>query len=888
ALIKQEVNNRVRLIQLRKSQVENILKVTLKDRVYAAHQIALNIYKENIESKTPDEIEKMIKDALRPIRFDNGQGYYFAGSMDGIEILYPVLPEVEGKNVINLQDSKGNFVMQDEIKVINESNEGFVTHYWFKPGDDLDISFPKISFIKYFKPLKWYLGTGSYLDEAKTQIQHNLVSRLAEHRFGIDGYFFGSTYKGDPLFSNGKITVGQDNLCNLTDPNGVKLIQEQRKAVENQNGGFVKYSWHKLNKSTPSPKISFVIGIPEWEWIVGAGFYTDVIDKTMTDKQAVMEAHLKDQVIRSLFVLIILLILIWLWSKRILKQIQKSINIFSSFLKKASTDSVTIDPDQLELQEFREIAVLTNTMLKNRIAAEEAMRESEEKFRSMYESTQTGIAIVSLDFKIKQANNAYCNMLGYSENELIGKTLKEITYPDDLPKNIEKQEKLGKGELGSFQMEKRFIHKTGKTVYGILSATLIRDKNRNPNYFLGNVIDITIRKGAEKTKIELEEKLKQAQKMEAIGSLAGGIAHDFNNVLFSIIGFTELTIADMLKDGQNKSNLDQILIAANRAKEMVQHILAFSRQTKTEKKPVKIQSIIEEVVKLLKTSIPSTIELKVNIDKNCMPIFADTVQIHQVIMNLATNASHAMRKKGGVMKFTLKQKKISSDDLIRYPDLHTGTYVKLTVKDTGHGMSSEVMGKIFNPYFTTKKVGEGTGMGLSVVHGIILDHDGDVVAESKPGKGAIFHIFLPIADKINSIEQHSTSSELIPRGRENILLVDDDEQIADMTEQLISRLGYHVVSYTDSQKALEAFKKEPDKFDLVITDMTMPNITGTELAVKLLKIKPDIQIILCSGYSELIDKETAQAMGIKAYIAKPIALKEIAQAIRKILDKEKS
>ena len=762
-IIKREVLNRVNLIKLRKAQAEDRLKQAIKDRVYTAHQIASNIYQKNIGSKTPDEIGQIIKEALRPIRFDNGQGYYFAGSMNGIDVLYPVKPEVEGKNLIDLQDAKGNFVMQDEIEIINKYNEGFVTHYWPKPGNNPDKSFPKISFVKYFKPLNWYLGTGSYLDEAKHYIQHELLTRLAEHRFGIDGYFFGSTYKGDSLFSNGKVTLGQGNLWDLTDPDGVKIIQAQRKAVENKDGGFIYYSWHKLNTSPPSPKISFVIGLPDWEWMLGAGFYTDFINKAMAEKKAAMESHFKKQVIRSIFILTVLLALIWFWSKRILKQIQKSIDIFSSFLKKASTDSITIDPDQLELQEFREIAILTNEMLTNRLQAE-------------------------------------------------------------------------------------------------------------------------------KTKKELEEKLQQAQKMEAIGSLAGGIAHDFNNVLFSIIGFTELTIADMPKDDQNQSNLDQVLVAANRAKEMVQQILAFSRQTKTEKKPVKIQSIIKEVVKLLKSSIPSTIEIKVSIDKNCNPVFADPGQIHQIIMNLATNAAHAMKEKGGVMEFILKQQKILLEDLSIYPNLHTGTYIKLIVKDTGYGIHSEIIDKIFDPYFTTKKVGEGTGMGLSVVHEIISDHDGEIIVKTKPEKGTAFHIFLPTIEKTTSInqdlEQDITSPDPIPTGTENILFVDDDAQIAIMTEKILSRLGYHVTLHTDSRKALETFKKNPDKFDVIITDMTMPKMTGTELATKLFKIKPDVQIILCSGHSDLIDKQIARSMGIKEYITKPITLKQIAETIRRVLTKE--
>ncbi len=884
-LIKSAVYDRVKLIQHRRSQEEEVLKSQLKNRIDTAYNIAFNIYQNNI-GKPREQIGRIIKKTLRSIRFDNGKGCYFAGSMDGIAILYPTHPELEGTNMINLKDSYGNFVIQDKIKIIKESSQGFVTHYWPKPGGNPEKPSPKISFIKYFKPLKWYLATDTYLDKAKNQIQRKLVERLAEHRFGINGYFFGTTYNGDPLFYNGKVTLGQGNIWELTDPDGIKIIQEQRKAVNNKGGGFVKYSWPKLNSSTPLPKISFILGVPEWDWMIGAGFYTDDIDKIIAAKRTMMESHLKKQIIRSVLTLALLILLILLWSKNITKQIQNEVDVFSSCLKKANTDSIIINIDQIKLEEFKKIAFLTNEMLKYMIRAEEAMQESEEKFRRMYESTQIGIAIVSLDFKILQANKAYCNMLGYSENELTGKTIQDITCKDDLPENIDQQKQLGQGKIATFQMEKRFIHKNGNTIHGILSASLIKNQNNKPLYFLGSVVDITDKIKAETTKNDLENKLQHAQKMEAIGSLAGGIAHDFNNILFSIIGFTELTLENLSEQSMEKNNLNQVLIAANRAKEMVQHILAFSRKTDSVKQAVKIQSILKEVLKLLKSSIPSTIEIKKNIDDKCGYVIADPVQIHQVIMNLATNAFHAMKDNGGIMEFIINQENITIDDLAMHPNLEPGNYIAIIVKDTGKGINDEIIDKIFNPYFTTKRTGEGTGMGLSVVHGIVLDHGGDILVKSEPGKGSTFKIILPIAEKIKEIKHDIKPSKNDIEGTENILIIDDEKQIVDMTSQLLQRLGYNVTPYTDSVKALETFKKDPDQFDVIITDVTMPKLTGIELAAELFKIKPDVKIILCSGYSDLIDKETALATGIKIYMTKPVTQKDIAKNIRKILQQE--
>ncbi|MBW2569788.1 MAG: response regulator [Deltaproteobacteria bacterium] len=384
----------------------------------------------------------------------------------------------------------------------------------------------------------------------------------------------------------------------------------------------------------------------------------------------------------------------------------------------------------------------------------------------------------------------------------------------------------------------------------------------------------------------MKKRLIQSQKMESIGTLAGGIAHDFNNALFSIMGYTDLTMDDVPEGSHAQSNLKEVLIAANRAKDMIQQILTFSRQSETEKKPVKVQSVVKETIKLLRTSIPTTIEIRQNIDEDCKPVMADPTQIHQVVMNLGTNAYHAMREKGGVLAIDVAEEKISMDDSASYPDLHPGTYIKLTVSDTGHGMDKAVMDKIFDPYFTTKPVGQGTGMGLSTIHGIVKSHGGDIKVYSEPGKGTAFHIYFPLIET-KPVEPEIVSTGPIRKGSESILLVDDEEQIVFMVKQTLERLGYQVTIRTSSLDALEAFRAGPDKFDLVITDMTMPNMTGVQLAPKLLEIRSDIPIILCTGFSEITDANKAKALGIREFLMKPIVRDQIARTIRKVLDEGK-
>ena len=380
-----------------------------------------------------------------------------------------------------------------------------------------------------------------------------------------------------------------------------------------------------------------------------------------------------------------------------------------------------------------------------------------------------------------------------------------------------------------------------------------------------------------------ERQLQQVMKLQAIGTLAGGIAHDFNNILFPIVGYTELTMDDIPEDSQARQNLEEILKATNRAKELVQQILTFSRQNGQERKPLKVQSLIKEAVKLLRATIPSSIEIECNVDEFCGLVKGDPTQIHQIIMNLCTNAYHAMQETGGKLEVSLKEIDISYEQSVERVGMKVGKHIELLVKDSGHGMNPQVIERIFEPYYTTKEQGKGTGLGLSVIHGIVKNHGGDITVSSQPGKGSSFKVYMPIIDEVE--EETQTDEPLIEiNGKERILLIDDEHQIIDIERQILERLGYTVTSTTDSQEALEEFAAQPDHFDLVITDMTMPKMTGDQLAQRMMDIKPQIPVILCTGFNETISEEKALAMGIDKFVMKPVVKEELASTIRKVLD----
>jgi len=395
--------------------------------------------------------------------------------------------------------------------------------------------------------------------------------------------------------------------------------------------------------------------------------------------------------------------------------------------------------------------------------------------------------------------------------------------------------------------------------------------------------EIHERELAEKEKANLQKQLQQAQKMESIGTLAGGIAHDFNNILYPIIGFTELTLFEVPEDSLAQKNLQEIHIAAKRAKDLVQQILRFSRMETPGFKPIKMQEIIQELLSLLRASIPTTIDINLDIDDQCGPISGDPTQIHQLIINLCTNAFQAMEKTGGSLELILREHDRISDNFIKERNLAHNQYVVLTIQDNGPGITPAVMERMFDPYYTTKEQGKGTGLGLSVVHGIVKSHGGDICVESTPGKGARFQVYLPLVREDIETEVFQPDT-VIANGTERILVVDDEEQILAMVKQMLSRFGYHVETCNSSREALNLFRFNPHKFDLIITDMTMPKMTGFELSKKIKSIKPLIPIILCTGFSEGITKEELKTAGIDGLIMKPVVRKDLVKMIRDILD----
>jgi len=514
----------------------------------------------------------------------------------------------------------------------------------------------------------------------------------------------------------------------------------------------------------------------------------------------------------------------------------------------------------------------------------EKLSKSERKYRQLVEALRDNYFFFTHEINcfFKYISPSIQNVLGYTQEEF------QKNYKNFLTQNSINNKFLTiiENNITNAKQEKYEIeicHKNGTAKRLYISEEPILNKNGKIFSVEGIAQDITQQIIAQKELERTKERLQQAQKIEAIGTLAGGIAHDFNNILTPIFGYTEM-IKKKLPEGSKEWNQAQtILSAAHRARDLVRQILTFSRQNNQEKKSLRLQLVIQEVIKFLNSTIPKNITIKTNIDKNCNPIYACPIQMHQVIMNLCTNAYQAMRETGGIMAISLSELEICSENFIIDIDLGIGKYLRLEVSDTGIGIEKKNLKRIFEPYYTTKSRFEGTGLGMSVIHGIVKNHNGHISVYSEPGIGSTFHIYLPVVEK--KVRTNKTKlTENIEGGTERVLLIDDDEVIAELEKKQLESLGYNVTAITSSLKAFEIFNSSPDNFDIIITDMNMPDMSGSELAQRILKIRPNMPILILTGFSELIDKEISISMGIKEYIMKPFTKMKLAKTLRKVLD----
>ena len=545
---------------------------------------------------------------------------------------------------------------------------------------------------------------------------------------------------------------------------------------------------------------------------------------------------------------------------------------------------------------------------------EQALEKSEERLKLALEASRQAVWDWNLVTKVVEWSERAKTLFGFEpEAEVTYDQFLERVQPDD-------RDRLRSGVMKALEQkqeyddEVRIVWPDGTIHWLTAKGRVFYDENGKPVRMVGVGSDVTERKQMEEALREardglelkvqertaqlstayevlraemqerqlVEHQLRESQKMEAIGTLAGGIAHDFNNILAAIIGFTEMVIDDVSDNTHVQQKMEQVLKAGLRGRDLVRQILTFSRKSKAEYRVVALAPLIRETFRLLRASLPTSISMRLNLEADADAAYADLSQIQQVLMNLCTNAAYAMRETGGKLEISLGSITLGPDDQLPEADTPPGDYVVISVRDTGIGMDEAVKERIFEPFFTTKPREQASGLGLSVVYGIVKSHKGSIMVLSEPGKGSVFRVFLPKADIADATQEEASGPVL--RGNQRILFIDDEEILAEMGRSVLERLGYKVVVQTDSTQALRDFADHPDAFDLVVTDQTMPKMTGMALAEKLLRIRPDIPIVLCTGYSDLVSEETARAKGIRELVMKPVARKEMAEVIHRVLE----
>jgi PAS domain S-box-containing protein len=505
--------------------------------------------------------------------------------------------------------------------------------------------------------------------------------------------------------------------------------------------------------------------------------------------------------------------------------------------------------------------------------AQRCADQERNRLTSVVEQAAETIIITDPRGTICYVNPAFEKVTGYSREEVLSQNvriLKSGMHSSVFYRDIKRA--LDKGDTWSGRLINR--RKDGSIYEEEGTISPVRDDSAKIINYVAVKRDVT-------QEVTLEKQLQQAQKMEALGTLAGGIAHDFNNILAAILGYAELSLGEPSADARLKGHLEQVIKAGKRARSLVQQILAFSRQSEQERKPVRLGSLVQEVLNLLRASLPTTIDIRFKGESQDGLVMADPTQIHQLLMNLCSNAAHAMQEKGGDLHLELSSSKVAPHAWRMEAELSPASYLRLTVRDTGHGIPPHLLDRIFDPYFTTKEKGTGTGLGLAVAHGIVESHEGVIAVESEPGKGTSFHVFLPMIE--GESKSARSESEMPLGGNERILLVDDEDTLVDLGTMLLEGMGYSVHGRTSSLDALESFREDPESFDLVITDMTMPHMTGEELAREMLKIRPRLPIILCTGFSENLSFQKTRAMGVREIMTKPFLIRDLARSIRNAL-----
>ncbi len=878
-MLENEVGDAVAYIQYMKSQTEKRVRRDVKARTDEAFEIVNHIYQIHRKTKSLDAIKQQVHDALFAASWDDGRGYYFAEDMQGTEVINRNNPELEGTNVLDLQDSKGNFIMQEILRVVKESGEGFTSYYWNKP-DEPEGFVPKISYVKYFKPLDWIIGNGKYLDDEEKQVQGEILERLAQIKFGDGNYIFAGTWDGVSLTGpfSGK------SMLHLKDSNGVEIVKQLIQAAKS-GGDFVDYVMPKHKGVRPVPKISYAEGIADWRWYVGGGVYVDAIENIISQRQIDFHSQIQGYFGRALgilavFFLVALYIAWWMSSK-----IKKHLDIFGNFFKDAAEKAVTIDVNRLDYVEFQALAESANEMILLRQKALSELEASEKQFVQMVELAPIPIFISNNEGRLEFVNNQFKKTFGYNLKDIpdIENWLK-LAYPDESYRDNIRKMLAEAVESVSSQGD---VYETD-----ILQVQAADDRILSVRFYRTMVGDRILTLGYDYTEIvrseleqaSLQKQLHQAQKMEAIGMMAGGVAHDLNNILSGVVSYPEILLNQLPEDNQLRKPLESIHKAGMRAAAVVADLLTVARGVASEKIIGNLNSIVDDYLVSpefhnLKSQFPKVIFDSYFADP-LLNLICSVIHVKKALMNLVINATEAVMEDGKVVITTANC--TLEKCLINNQSLAAGDYVLLTVKDDGPGVNSSDLEHIFEPFYSKKILGSsGTGLGLPIVWNTMLDHRGavNVVSDSN---GTLFELYFPATREFLPADMENEDSHDLEGDGETILVVDDEPQQRDIAVQILGSLNYQVQAVASGEEAIAIIKNH--SVDLLILDMIMrPGISGRETYRQVTTIHPNQKAVIVSGFSEDDDVKNTFQLGATLFLQKPYTSKQLGKMVKNAL-----
>ena len=881
-LIKQEVNKVTDYIEVRRATIEQRVKQKIKTRVYEAHSIASNIYKE-FNGKLPDkEVKKLIIEALRPLRFFNGSGYFYINSVNGVSKLHPLLPNIEGKNRIESRLSTGRYLVKDLRDLVRKSGEGFLS-YNYRSFKDKNNEKPKIAYLKLFEPYDWYIATGDYLETIEKETQQELLAYIEQIRFGENSYIFVVDYDGVVLMNSSQKNLIGKNIWELEDPNGVKVIQEERKAVENPEGDFIYYVWNKPSTSMQSPKISFMKGIKDWRWMIGAGLYVDDAQIVIQNQKEDLKGQIIELTLYTILICFFLILIIIYAARKFSEKTNYELNLFLEFFKNISVKAEKINVESLRYTELRKLAVSANNMLDkqieietNRSKIEESLRASESRLNEAQRITNFGSwEYTAATDKLLWSDEVYRILeLDPDKNEPNYGLFVKLIHPDDR-ELVDTAYKNSLKNKATFSLEHRLKLKSGR-------IKIVRDYAEAKYNDSGEVVSSA---GTMQDITELREKdelIKRTQKMDALGKLTGGIAHDYNNMLGVILGYSELLLEDASISEKGDKYVTEIREAGLRAKSLTSKLMAFSRHSAVHFEIININDEILNHRHLLEKTLTARIKLSLDLMDDLWPVELDKGDLNDTVVNLAINASHAITGNGKVT-ITTKNEFLDEKEAISL-NLKSGNFVSLSISDTGIGMDSETIAKIFDPFFTTKG-DKGTGLGLSQVYGFVTRSGGNVSVESELNAGTEFKLYFPKSAKHTLVGDEIEVDKSIENGNETILVVDDEDSLCTMAKDILSSHGYRVFIATSATQALMLLKIED--VDLIFSDIIMPGMNGYELASEVTKLYPHILIQLASGYHDVINTNKGIDASAFNVLQKPYTSNDLLIRVRELLDKAK-